>query len=158
MTFNIYTQAIRFGAFYWILGGDNIISCPNDDGTLFDSETYFWSLKKERWINGPNLPLLSYNEKDAVLGCIAVNSTTAYIFSMAASQPFTYSFNVKKNIWMKHESPKSVLFHNIQSSTVHDSKSNERLVLSSFMIYCTVIESYLIQYFKILLYEQTYNS
>ena len=50
-----HCACIKFGHFYWILGGTSGISF--DELSLKNQEkTSMFSLKKESWIEGPDLP------------------------------------------------------------------------------------------------------
>ena len=56
----------------------------------------FWSVKKQRWFLGPDLPeVLIINENSIQCTCgVAVNSSTAYIFS----KPFGKAIHILKSV------------------------------------------------------------
>ena len=68
-----------------------------------------WSVKKERWYKGPNLiKELLYPFYD--MCGIAVNSTTAFIFSKQGENNLgindhAISYNIKQNKWRFHTKP-----------------------------------------------------
>ena len=92
-------------------------------------ETILWSIKKQKWINGPDLPESIANMFDFKCA-ISVNSTTAFIFDILSTfvNSSTYSFNFEKKMWYEHQSPPDSIRIQIQidSCVLNWSKKYQR--------------------------------
>ena len=116
-----FPHSVRIGNFIWILGGIARYETI-ENGHMYDKRTYMWSINKKRWIAGPVLPMRS-EERTTIFRSVIVNSSTAFIFSAASLQPFTYSYDFLTNSWKSHPPPpKPLEMFNFYSTTLHIGK------------------------------------
>ena len=110
----LFPQGIRIGQYFWILGYKKD---PGDQSILFDTETLLWSIKKHKWIKGPNLTL-NWSERASYFGSVGTNSSTVFIFSTNQKQ-FMYSFDFSSNSWKSQPPPpKALQRHDIVSTSL----------------------------------------
>lgn len=89
-------------------------------------KTDLWSLEKEQWIQGPDLPVQLLNEGVCV---VTVNqATTLYIQKSSAFQA-VMSFNMVTKSWTLEQVFVAVKDINIRSCLLHTTKQFQRIIL-----------------------------
>ena len=122
-----YHIGLRVGNYFWIIFGGH---CPLEVDNSWDEQilryippTLLWSIKKEKWLRGPELPedLNLMNQK---MCSISVGINTAYVLN----RKYTFSFNFKNKIGQFHKSPQSLLVqgYNFESCALHLEKDYHR--------------------------------
>ena len=122
-----YHIGLRVGNYFWIIFGGH---CPLKVDNSWDEQilryippTLLWSIKKEKWLRGPELPedLNLMNQK---MCSISVGINTAYVLN----SEYTFSFNFKNKIGQFHKSPQSLLVqgYNFESCALHLEKDYHR--------------------------------
>jgi hypothetical protein len=82
-------QGVRLGNYFWILFGFN-----GHDGVWIPQEkTSIWTIEKEKWIQGPKVPILLLHK---TFCATAINSTFVIFIGMLDSV-VTYDFTTE--IW-----------------------------------------------------------
>ena len=118
---------IKVGHFYWIFGGDYLhehISIWADQ-----EKTSLFSLKKEMWIEGPDLPVHvidSIQKGGASSVCVtALNRTSVLFIGIGESKQEMLFFDFEKDSWIEFKSfPKpNITF--CTSSSAHDKNYNQ---------------------------------
>ena len=103
-------------------------------------ETLLWSMKKQRWFRGPNLPTDIANGS-SMKCATAVNFSTAYIFQSFTYETSSFSFDFHSKIWTKHKDP-PYGFLGFLSCTLYLTKKYKRLLYNDFDLhycYCLLI-------------------
>ena len=121
-----YHIGLRVGNYFWIIFGGYCLGQDDnswDESTMrIDSTTLLWSIKKEKWQRGPDLPTdLNLNHQ---MCSISVGINTAFILN----REHTFSFNFKSNTGKFHKSPKSLLVqdYDLESCALHLGKDYHR--------------------------------
>ena len=86
-------QGVRFGHYFWILGGykSNILAWGS---WIQQEKTSIWTVEKEKWIQGPKVPILLFHSPSFC--ATAINSTFVMFIGMLDSV-VTYDFTTE--IW-----------------------------------------------------------
>ena len=85
-------QGVRLGNLFWVLGGFKSNSLAWDTW-IPQEKTSIWTIKKEKWIQGPKIPL--FLVKNGIMFCAtAINSTFVMFIGMQDSV-FTYDFTTE---------------------------------------------------------------
>ena len=116
---------IIVGHFYWILGGDSVISDQNSFKN--QEKTSMFSLKKESWIEGPDLPKIVITSMvENMLGyvCItALNRTSAIFIGVGQSMQKVLLYDFAKDSWFQLEdTPKKIQWGTSSSAHEKDNK------------------------------------
>ena len=110
-------QGVRLGNWFWILGGFK--SGHNSFALNFwipQEKTSIWTIEKEKWIQGPKVPL--FLVKDSNFCATAINSTFVMFIGMQNSV-FTYDFATE--IWSNIQIPWKI--SSSACNTVHDKQA-----------------------------------
>lgn len=124
-----YHIGLRVGNYFWIIFGG---ICPVLNYNLWDenimhtiSMTLLWSIKKEKWLRGPDLPP-DLNKAFQKMCSISVGINTAFVLN----REHTFSFNFKNKIGQYHKSPPSLLVqgngYDLESCALHLEKDYHR--------------------------------
>ena len=126
-----YHIGLRVGNYFWIIFGG---ICPFEDDNSWDEQvihgripmTLLWSIKKEKWLKGPDLPL-DLNLMHQKMCSISVGINTAFVLN----REYTFSFNFKNKIRQFHKSPPSLLVqgYDFESCALHLEKDYHRYIL-----------------------------
>ena len=108
---------IKVGHFFWILGGASDIS---DFNSFNQEKTSMFSLKKELWIEGPDLPKTVIDSMVNRRVCItALNRTSALFIGMGESKQEVLVYDFAKDSWFQLEgTPKKIQW--CTSSSAHE--------------------------------------
>lgn len=127
---------VRLGNLVWVIGGT--IDCVRDDeifswaqmtpDVAIGRKSMIWSLKKQRWYWGPVLPGKNFGYNYKVKCAIAVNSSTAFIFTKDYfSYPentefgwldYNLSYNIQTKNWKSNTKPPPTIGYNSASAFV----------------------------------------
>ena len=108
---------ITVGHFYWILGGDSVISDQNSFKN--QEKTSMFSLKKESWIEGPDLPKTVINPMVDDFCITALNRTSAIFIGIGQSKQEVLLYDFAKDSWFQLEdTPKKITW--CTSSSAHE--------------------------------------
>ena len=129
LEFNRYHIGLRVGNYVWIIfGGIGPVQNhqPWDEQEWEKNDpiprTLLWSIKKEKWFIGPDLPLVFDSDFKEVCS-ISVGQNTAFVMN----KKYTYSFNFAKQNGQNHKSPPALLDQgngfNFESCVLHLQKS-----------------------------------
>ena len=146
--FGIGSTGVRFGQFFWLIGG--VTACNgrvfmNGQFDLANKNSYIWSIQKKKWFLGPKYPNLTLAFDYA---CPIVLDSTIILFIGLVEKPYfhddplgapkhtiTYDFETK--LWKQQESldfpTDKVVF---TACVMEKSENSSRLVRSSFEIHC----------------------
>ena len=115
---------IKVGHFYWIFGGDYL---HEHISTWADQEkTSLFSLKKEMWIEGPDLPDLFIQKGGAKSVCVtALNRTSVLFIGSGESMQEMLFFDFAKVSWIEFESSPKPKITWCTSSSAHDKNYNQ---------------------------------
>lgn len=123
---------LRVGNYFWIIFGG---ICSFKDDNSWDEQimhdpppTLLWSIKKEKWLRGPELPSDLTTDLNLNKMCsISVGVNTAFVLNRER----TFSFNFKNKIGQFHKSPPSLLVqgYDLESCTLHLEKDYHRYKL-----------------------------
>ena len=112
-------QGVRLGNYFWILGGFK------SDSFVWSSwipqeKTSIWATEKEKWIQGPKIPLFLVmdNNNSNVFCATAINSTFVMFIGMQDSV-FTYDFTTET--WSNINIPWKI--SSSACNTVHDKQA-----------------------------------
>ena len=123
---------LRVGDYFWVIGGRPYKYLPHIGPELGRLSTTLWSIKKEKWIRGPELPedLLEFDIIYKAVCAVSVGSNTAFILN-----PNTmYSFNFTDKMGRFYNSPPGISTKDTDyliSCTFHMSKDYQRLVMNA---------------------------
>ena len=85
-----------------------------------------FSLKKEMWIEGPDLPLRVIHSIQDTLVCVtALNRTSALFIGIGESTEETLLYDFAKGSWIELESSPKPKIGWCTSSSAHDKKYNQ---------------------------------
>ena len=90
-------QGVRFGNYFWILGGYNSLAWGS---WIPQDKTSIWTVEKEKWIQGPKVPILLFHSPSFC--ATAINSTFVMFIGMLDSV-VTYDFTTE--IWSNIKNP-----------------------------------------------------
>jgi hypothetical protein len=127
---------VRLGNLVWVIGGT--IDCVRDDeifswaqmtpDVAIGRKSMIWSLKKQRWYWGPVLPGKNFGYNYKVKCAIAVNSSTAFIFTKDYfSYPentefgwldYNFSYDIRTKNWKSNTKPPPTIGYNSASAFV----------------------------------------
>ena len=124
-----YHIGLRVGNYFWIIFGG---ICAVQDDNSWDEKimhgripmTLLWSIKKEKWLKGPDLPT-DLNLNHQKMCSISVGINTAFVLN----RKHTFSFNFKNKIGQFHKSPPSLLVsqgYDLESCALHLEKDYQR--------------------------------
>ena len=131
--FNRYHIGLRVGNYFWIIfGGRGPLLQPQvwDEQLLHTPIplTILWSIKKEKWFRGPDLPWV-LNSDFKEMCSISVGLNTAFVMN----RKYTYSFNFEKKIGQNHKSPPALVDqgngHSFESCVLHLQKDYSRYII-----------------------------
>ena len=123
-----YHIGLRVGDYFWMIFGG---TCPFEDDNSWDESimhyiptTLLWSIKKEKWLRGPDLPKDLNLWKNQKICSISVGINTAFVLN----REHIFSFNFKNKIGQLHKSPQSLLVqgYNFESCALHLEKDYHR--------------------------------
>ena len=83
-------QGVRLGNYFWILFGFK----DHDKGWIPQEKTSIWTIKKEKWIQGPKVPIILLHSPSFC--ATPINSTFVMFIGMLDSV-ITYDFTTE--IW-----------------------------------------------------------
>ena len=117
-----YHFGLRVGNYFWIIFGG---FCPFEDDNSWDENptTILWSIKKEKWLRGPDLPK-NLDKAHQKMCFISVGINTAFLLNRKQ----TFSFNFKNKNGQFHKSPLSLLVqsYDLESCALHLEKDYHR--------------------------------
>ena len=137
---------IRIGQYFWIIGGEpptpqnhmaRFIGNFNSAGQINNNRTMLWSIRKQKWFNGPELPIDGTIIKFKFMCATSVGSNTVFIINAET----TYSFNFETGFGKFHEPPPGLTIQSsmfplyssanqkILSCSCHSQKNYQRYVL-----------------------------
>ena len=106
-----------------------------------DKKTLLWSIKREKWFRGPDLPEdismlfhndVNYYEEFKRMCVISVGLNTAFVLN----KKHTFSFNFTNKIGQNHKSPPNIqvqgLGYHFVSCALHFQKDYHRYSLDEF--------------------------
>ena len=122
-----YHIGLRVENYFWIIFGG--LCAFEDDNSWdehtehFSQKTLLWSIKKEKWLRGPDLPT-DLNLLHQKLCSISVGINTAFLLN----REHMFSFNFKNKIGKFHKSPPSLLVqgYDLESCALHLEKDYHR--------------------------------
>ena len=136
--YNRYHIGLRVGNYFWIIfGGLGPLLQHQvwDEQELYDPNlrTLFWSIKKEKWFRGPDLPdFLNSDFKE--MCSISAGMNTAFVMN----RKYTYSFDLEKKIGQYHKSPPALLDqgngYSFESCVLHLQKDYRRYIIHDHTI------------------------
>ena len=131
---------VRLGNLVWVIGGTNDCGLTHFDswapaaavgpwpGLAIGRKSMIWSLKKQRWYWGPVLPGKNFGYNYKVKCAIAVNSSTAFIFTKDyISYPentefgwldYNLSYDIRTKNWKSNTKPPPTIGYNSASAFV----------------------------------------
>ena len=120
-----HCACIKVGHFYWILGGASVIS---DHSFKNQEKTSMFSLKKESWIEGPDLPKIviisMVNNMWGYVCITALNRTSAIFIGVGQSMQEVLLYDFAKDSWFQLEDmPKKI--HWGTSSSAHEKDNRQ---------------------------------
>ena len=141
--FGIGSTGVRFGQFFWLIGGAtacNGIVFTNGQFDLANKNSYIWSIQKKKWFLGPKYPNLTLAFDYA---CPIVLDSTTILFIGLAGKPkyhddplgtpnhtITYDFETK--LWNQQQdlpnfpTAKEVDYDRNTACVVEKSKNSSR--------------------------------
>ena len=137
-----YHTGLRVGNYFWIIFGGK---CSLQNDNSWDENilrkpppTILWSIKKEKWLKGPDLPEdflpEDFYEAFRKMCSISVGINTAFVLN----REHTFSFNFKNKIGRFHKSPPSLLVqgngYDLESCALHLEKDYHRYYSMIIMV------------------------
>ena len=151
--FSSDSSGVRFGHFYWIIGGcipySGTLSSPWED-CHFGQEnknSKLWSIKKRKWINGPEYPhstkytfrhtcALTLNASSILFIGLLRMDLPVYLNEMYDQYPNSYTviYNFDKDEWNAQESlfttwDEDMYFSYSTACTIEQQKKEKRSVI-----------------------------
>ena len=133
--FNRYHIGLRIGNYFWIIFGGlgpllHHQAWDESHHLMYNPIplTLLWSIKKEKWFRGPDLPdFLNSDFKE--MCSISVGLNTAFVIN----RKYTYSFNFEKRNGQYHTSPPALLDqgngYSFESCVLHLQKDYSRYMI-----------------------------
>ena len=111
---------IKVGHFYWILGGASGFKVEGYAQYWKNQEkTSLFSLKKESWIEGPDLPEKVIASLEKMVCITALNRTSALFIGMGKTRKEVLLYDFTKDYWFQLEdTPKKIEW--CASSSAHE--------------------------------------
>lgn len=142
-------NGVRISNKFWVMGGSitseaiDTIDLIGTHSSNFQSNrnplTSFWSLGKEVWFNGPNIPKdpepFGGIIPEMLFACLVTsNRSTVYLSSTFHHNLFTVSYNIFENTWTSHESiPLYFDAFQITDCALHTTKNLKRFIINIFV-------------------------
>ena len=114
-------QGVRLGNLFWILGGFK--SDHNSfawNSWIPQEKTSIWTIEKEKWIQGPKIPLFLVMDNNSfnVFCATAINSTFVMFIGM---QDSVYTYDFTTETWSNIQIPWKI--KSTACNTVHDKQA-----------------------------------
>ena len=104
---------VHVGHYFWIFGGYNMQNLGPLDSFKVQNRSSLWSLEREIWINGPEIPEGLIKENPCAA---ALNDTFAIIINISSSTDIipVLAYNFFKGVWQPMSNPP--IFSNTKES------------------------------------------
>ena len=113
----------KVGHFYWVLGG-LFVNEWNQNQFDVQEKTSVFSLRREIWFNGPDLPELIHAPDSYDTFCVtSLNQTSAIFIGVGENMRGVIAYDFSTNVWTQMaDTPKNIVWCSCSSAHEKDYK------------------------------------